>query len=85
MGREKRAKKDSLKKRESKAASSDSARATPDPKAKEPPEQLGPIRYRLPPPKPSDFELPRGPVFSSHHEVQDSEGRTIEFFETSDQ
>ncbi|KAL2158600.1 hypothetical protein VTH06DRAFT_4082 [Thermothelomyces fergusii] len=84
-GREKRAKKDSLKKRESKgAAASDSARATPDPKQHEPPEELGPVRYKLPPPKPADFEPARGPVFASHHEVRDPEGRTIEFFETSD-
>ncbi|KAL2148529.1 hypothetical protein VTH82DRAFT_2083 [Thermothelomyces myriococcoides] len=82
-GREKRAKKDSLKKREAKGTS-DSARATPDPKQQEPPEELGPVRYKLAHPKPADFELSRGPVFTSHHEVQDPEGRTIEFFETSD-
>ncbi|KAL2264356.1 hypothetical protein VTK26DRAFT_5782 [Humicola hyalothermophila] len=84
MAREKRTKKDSLKKRESKGAGSDSSRATPDPKQKVPPGELAPIRYKLAQPKPTDFELSRGPVFTSHHEVQDSEGRTIEFFETSD-
>jgi len=84
MAREKRTKKDSLKKRESKGAT-DSARATPDPKPKEVLGELAPVRYKLAPPKPTDFELSRGPVFTPHHEVQDPEGRTIEFHETSDQ
>ncbi|KAK3307560.1 uncharacterized protein B0T15DRAFT_182357 [Chaetomium strumarium] len=83
MARERRTKKDSLKKRESKGAP-DSARATPDPKHKEPPGELAPMRYKLAQPKPTDFELSRGPVFTSHHEVKDADGRTIEFFETSD-
>lgn len=84
MGREKRTKKESLKKRESKGAP-DSSRATPDPKQKEPHGELAPIRYKLAHPKPTDFEVSRGPVFVSHHDVQDDEGRTIEFLETSDQ
>ncbi|KAJ4294800.1 transcription factor, contains a PHD finger motif [Collariella sp. IMI 366227] len=86
MGREKRTKKDSLKKRESKGGT-DSSRATPDPKQpkqKEAEQELAPIRYKLAQPKPTDFELSRGPVFTAHHDVQDSEGRTIEFVETSD-
>ncbi|KAL2136756.1 hypothetical protein VTI74DRAFT_1797 [Chaetomium olivicolor] len=83
MGREKRTKKDSLKKRESKGGP-DSSRATPDPKQREPEAELAPIRYKLAQPKPTDFELSRGPIFTPHHEVQDSEGRTIEFLETSD-
>lgn len=83
--REKRTKKDSLKKRESKGGGPDSSRATPDPKQREPPGELAPMRYKLARPKPSDFEPSRGPVFASHHEVQDTEGRTIEFFETSEQ
>ncbi|KAK4125495.1 hypothetical protein N657DRAFT_549773, partial [Parathielavia appendiculata] len=83
MAREKRTKKDSLKKRESKGGT-DSARATPDPKPREVPGNLAPIRYKLAHPKPTDFELPKGPVLTSHHEVQDPEGRTIEFYETSD-
>jgi len=82
--REKRTKKDSLKKRESKGAP-DSARVTPDPKQQEPPGELAPNRYKLAHPKPTDFEPSRGPVFTSHHEVQDPEARTIEFFETLDQ
>lgn len=85
MAREKRTKKDSLKKRESKGAGPDSSRATPDPKQREPPGELAPMRYKLAQPKPTDFELSRGPVFTSHHEVQDPEGRTIEFLETSEQ
>jgi COMPASS component BRE2 len=84
MAREKRTKKDSLKKRESKGAP-ESARATPDRKQREAPGELAPNRYKLAHPKPTDFELSRGPVFTSHHEVQDPEGRTIEFVETSDQ
>lgn len=85
MAREKRTKKDSLKKRESKGAP-DSSRATPDPKQqREPQGELAPNRYKLAHPKPTDFEVSRGPVFVSHHEVQDAEGRTIEFIETSDQ
>ncbi|KAL1837299.1 hypothetical protein VTJ49DRAFT_4042 [Mycothermus thermophilus] len=80
--REKRTKKDSLKKRESKGLP-DSARATPDPKP-EPPIELAPVRYKLAHPRPTDFDVPRGPVFTPHHEVHDPEGRTIEFCETSD-
>ncbi|KAK4683278.1 transcription factor, contains a PHD finger motif [Podospora pseudoanserina] len=85
MGREKRTKKESLKKRESKGATGgDSSRASPAPKPKEQPGEMAPLRYKLAPPKITDFDLPRGPVFTSHHEVQDSEGRSIEFYETSD-
>ncbi|KAK0701865.1 hypothetical protein B0T26DRAFT_735024, partial [Lasiosphaeria miniovina] len=91
--REKRTKKDSLKKREAKggAGGLDSSRVTPDPKHPQhqqpkdtPPGELAPMRYKLAPPKPSDFEQSRGPVFQSHHEVQDPDDRTIEFFETSE-
>jgi COMPASS component BRE2 len=90
MAREKRTKKDSLKKRESKGAAPgapDSSRATPDPRMQKeiPLDEMAPLRYKLAPPKPSDFEQAKGPVFTSHHEVQDLEGRTIEFLETSEQ
>lgn len=90
MAREKRTKKDSLKKRESKGVAPgapDSSRATPDPKLQKeiPLEEMAPLRYKLAPPKPSDFEQARGPVFTSHHEVQDPEGKTVEFLETSEQ
>ncbi|KAK7397796.1 transcription factor, contains a PHD finger motif [Neonectria punicea] len=83
-----RAKKDTLKKRESKggALGGDSARATPDPKAAKEPKQSksSPLRYKLAPPKPSDFELPRGPVMTLHHELQVPNGETVKFFEASD-
>lgn len=80
-----RAKKDTLKKREAKGA--DSSPATPDPNSSHEPQQSdsGPWRYKLAPPKLSDFELPRGPVLTWHHQVTAPEGGSIEFFETSDQ
>ncbi|OTB05500.1 hypothetical protein M426DRAFT_21815 [Hypoxylon sp. CI-4A] len=90
MTREKpaRSKKESLKKRESKAgAGADSSRATPDPKFKELqqlPNESSPLRYKLAPPKPSDFEPARGPVFTFHHEVPAPDGSTIKFYETSE-
>ncbi|KAI0964805.1 hypothetical protein F4678DRAFT_454814 [Xylaria arbuscula] len=92
-----RTKKDTLKKRESKvgvggAASTagggtgtDSSRATPDPKTKEPvPSESSPLRYKLAPPKPSDFDPARGPVFTHHHDVPAPDGSTLQFFETSE-
>ncbi|KAI9167143.1 Set1 complex component ash2 [Paramyrothecium foliicola] len=86
IGRSKptRTKKETLKKREAKGI--DSTRATPDPKASKEPKQseTGPLRYKLAPPKPSDFELPRGPVLTLHHETKGPDGEAIEFFETSD-
>lgn len=95
MGREKpsRAKKESLKKRESKAGlggGDSSSRATPDPKIiKEikdlPPNESSPLRYKLAPPKPSDFEPARGPIFTHHHDVPGLDGSTIQFYETSEQ
>lgn len=80
-----RAKKDSFKKRESKGG--ESGRATPDPKpvTREPREgDSGPLRYTLPPPKESDFELPRGAVLTLHHGVVGANGEETNFFETSD-
>ncbi|KAF4967198.1 hypothetical protein FZEAL_10561 [Fusarium zealandicum] len=87
-----RSKKDTLKKRESKgsALGGDSSRPTPDPKApkakgrKQKQSESSPLRYKLAPPKPSDFELPRGPVMSTHHELTIPSGESVEFFETSD-
>ncbi|KAI1651458.1 uncharacterized protein F4817DRAFT_324587 [Daldinia loculata] len=88
MAREKpaRNKKDTLKKRESKVGpGADSSRATPDPKIKElPPNESSPLRYKLAPPRPSDFETARGPVFTPHHEVPAPDGSTIQFYETSE-
>jgi COMPASS component BRE2 len=80
-----RAKKESFKKREAKGA--DSVRATPDPKAPKEPEQSesGPLRYKLAPPKASDFDPPRGPVLTLHHEVTSEAGDKFEFYETSEQ
>ncbi|POR39348.1 Set1 complex component ash2 [Tolypocladium paradoxum] len=79
-----RAKKESLKKREAKGG--DSAPGTPDPKASARPKQseTGPLRYKLAPPKASDFELPRGPILTLHHDLTLHDGRNVEFFETSE-
>lgn len=89
MARGQRTKKESLKKRESKGVAStgvDSSRATPDPKHKEaPPDESSPLRYKLAPPKPSDFEAARGPVFVHHHDLTTADGTKIEFHETSEQ
>ncbi|CRK47503.1 hypothetical protein BN1723_020310, partial [Verticillium longisporum] len=95
--RDKRAKKESYKKRESKVTfGGDSNRGTPDPKGKsknapsrdkeEPSSsESGPLRYKLPAAKQTDFDPPRGPVFISHHEVPSLDGQgKIAFFETSD-
>lgn len=69
--REQREKKESLKKREAKGG--DAARgATPDSqghgrKSKNGPESTGvlsPIRYKLPAPKPNDFDPPKAPIFT---------------------
>lgn len=87
-----RAKKESLKKRESKGglhAPDASNRATPDPKASTPKHKKGgnvlaPMRYKLPPPKPTDFEAPRGPVFVPSHS-KPTETTEIQFCETTDQ
>lgn len=82
-----RAKKETFKKREAKGA--DSSRATPEPKTqtqKEPQQaESSPLRYKLAPPKPSDFEPARGPVLTSHHKATTQDDDEVEFFETSDQ
>lgn len=96
MAREKRTKKESLKKRESKAATNatgiaEGSRATPDPKVPRrmlknvPPAEMAPARYILPLPKSTDFEPARGPTLVSHHEVTGPDGQQIEFFETTEQ
>ncbi|TEA21788.1 Set1 complex component ash2 [Colletotrichum sidae] len=83
---QKRPKKESLKKRESKGAfSADSSRGTPDPKHREPKQSdYSPMRYKLAPPKPSDFEPARGPVFVHHHDAPALDGRKVQFYETSE-
>lgn len=96
MGREKRTKKESLKKRESKAATTpggaaEPTRSTLDPRQSKktlknaPPADIAPARYILPLPKSTDFEPARGPTLMSHHEVTVSDGQKIEFFETQEQ
>lgn len=83
----KRNKKESLKKRESKGAfGGDSNRGTPDPKHREPKQSdYSPMRYKLAPPKPSDFEPARGASFTHHHNVPALDGSEIQFYETSEQ
>lgn len=96
MAREKRTKKETLKKRESKAASTpggivDFARTTPDPRQLKKklqnahPAEKAPARYILPLPKSTDFEPAHGPMLASHHETTGPDGKTIEFFETQEQ
>jgi COMPASS component BRE2 len=89
-----RAKKESLKKRESKGGSlapDTSARATPDPKASTSNKRNRrgsiptPIRYKLPPPKSTDFEAPRGPILIPSHTKTAPDGTKIQFNETTDQ
>lgn len=87
-----RAKKESLKKRESKGgphAQDTSARATPDPKAptksKKRDSAPAPMRYKLPPPKSTDFEAPRGPIFIPADTKTGPDGSEIQFNETTDQ
>lgn len=85
-----RTKKESLKKREAKGG--DSGRATPDPKtakeskeAKENQQYDGlQRRYKVAPPKSSDFNPPIGPVLTPHHEVINPNGDVVEFLEPSD-
>ncbi|KAJ8112575.1 hypothetical protein ONZ43_g5362 [Nemania bipapillata] len=63
----------------------DSSRATPDPKMKERiPNESSPLRFKLAPPKPSDFDLARGPIFTYHHEVPAPDGSLLQFYETSE-
>lgn len=91
-GREKRTKKETLKKRESKGVAGDSSgRGTPEPRRgagarpQPPPSEASPLRYKLAPPKPGDFEPARGPVFTHHHDVEGLNEQTIAFHETSEQ
>ncbi len=97
MTREPREKKESLKKREAKGGAANDT--TPGaasrggghgskkgaPKEQKPQGKLAPLRYSLPPPQPSDFEQPRGPVFLPHHIVRGPDGETIQFYETAEQ
>jgi COMPASS component BRE2 len=94
MAREKRTKKESLKKRESKGGASTlpaaagtgeptNARSTPnsrsgDSNADPSPAELAPQRYKIALPKPTDFEPARGPVFVHHHDVPGPNSRDEE-------
>lgn len=87
-----RAKKETLKKREAKGGSlaDTSARATPDPKGnggknKKKVDAPSPMRYKLPPPKSTDFEAPRGPIFVPSHTKVGPDGEEIQFNETTEQ
>lgn len=88
-----RAKKESLKKRESKGgafATESSSRSTPDPKApstkhKRKESALAPIRYKLASPKAEDFEPPKGPIFVQAHKKTAPDGTVIQFNETAEQ
>ena len=88
-----RTKKESLKKRESNVRSNlpESARATPDPRAASAPKKrtevvvVTPQRFKLPPPKLSDFDAPREPPFIPSHTKTTIEGAVIQFNETSEQ
>ncbi|KAH7030910.1 uncharacterized protein B0I36DRAFT_219110, partial [Microdochium trichocladiopsis] len=89
-GRDKpsRTKKETLKKRESKggAGAAESTRGTPDPKGGKtsPPGEASPLRYKLAPPKPGDFEPAREAYLVHHHDVPAPDGSTISFHETSE-
>ncbi|KAI1126294.1 hypothetical protein F5Y10DRAFT_245300 [Nemania abortiva] len=63
----------------------DSSRATPDPKIKDRvPSESSPLRFKLAPPKPSDFDPARGPIFTHHHDIPAPDGAVLQFFETSE-
>jgi COMPASS component BRE2 len=99
--REQREKKESLKKRESKASSvngADFSRGTPDRNIGSSGKYdgpltsstsvLGPTRYNmLPAPKPSDYQPPRGPVLTPHHAKPTLRpgGEPTQFYEISEQ
>lgn len=79
-----RVKKESLKKREAKG---DGIPPPPDPKVEKDIEQSesSPLRYKLAPPKLPDFDPPRGPVLTIHHETIMADGDAVQFYEASDQ
>ena len=94
--REQREKKESLKKREAKGGPpTGESRGTPDrtiagtskqdPSIDASSDPTTPLRYKLPPPKSSDFAVPRGPVLTPHHTQNISGGQEIQFFESSEQ
>ncbi|KAI9836093.1 MAG: hypothetical protein M1819_001707 [Sarea resinae] len=93
--REQREKKESLKKRESKGASvlHDTRGITPDTGSKRKrkgsvtaasPPALTPLRYKLPPPKLTDYDVPRAPIFTPHHAIPYPGDGEIQFYESSE-
>ncbi|KAI9883338.1 MAG: hypothetical protein M1823_004892 [Watsoniomyces obsoletus] len=93
MAREPREKKETLKKREAKGGVGNDTAAGASgrgggkkgaAKEQKPQGKLTPLRYSRPPPHPSDFEQPRGPVFVAHHTVKGPNGETIQFYETTE-
>ena len=87
--REQREKKESLKKRESKATSvvGDARAGTPEMTSNRRKQKvtsestvLSPTRYKLPPPKPMDFEPPKAPILLPHHKIGETQ-----IYETSEQ
>ncbi|KAI9845035.1 MAG: hypothetical protein M1838_001939 [Thelocarpon superellum] len=92
MHREPREKKESLKKREAKASSVPAeARGTPDRSvghgAKTPvtPAEtaVAPLRYKLPPPRTLDYQVPKGPVLTPHS-LKPVHGGEVRFYESSE-
>lgn len=83
-----RAKKESFKKRESKGPAAPEVRASPDPagptKQRKTSDVLAPLRYKLAPPRFTDFEPPQGPVFTPSHVIKGPDGAPIQFYEASD-
>jgi len=88
LAREKRTKKESLKKRESKGAlaGAEFSRATPEPRMKNAKtSEAVPLLVKLHGGiRGTDFEPIPPPVFKSHHEITDPSGSTIEFCETAE-
>lgn len=91
-----RTKKESLKKRESKAGSGGASheggeKTTSDVKSSRPSKKkiekeiITPTRFHVPPPRLSDFEAPKPPVFTPWDTKTGPEGSEIHFNATSDQ
>lgn len=87
--REQREKKESLKKREAKGTTDGARHGTPDvqSQSKRSKKQdqaltvLSPIRYKLAPPKSTDFDIPRAPIFTPAC----TRAQKKQFYESSEQ
>lgn len=88
LGREKRAKKETFKKRDAKAPAEvvEVAKGSPAPKRKgaKPNHDLPRLGNHPLPKKPAYFDLPRGPHMESHHRVQFASGDIVSFGEATD-